>query len=107
MIGIIKEDTNFDTDIIININSAFTTLRQLGVGPINGFRIKSDEEKWSEFIDDTEMLDSVKTYVYLKTKMIFDPPLNGTLNASFTEQIKELEWRLNVSVESDPIESEE
>lgn len=100
LLNLSKDDTAFDTDVIININSVFTTLRQLGVGPEKGFRILSNEEKWNDFILDELMLDSVKTYVYLKVKLVFDPPLNSSLMDSFERQIKELEWRLNVEVES-------
>ena len=106
MLGPSYDDNSFDTDIIIHINSTFTTLRQLGVGPEKGYRISSSDNKWSEFVRDEEMLDSVKTYIYLKVKLVFDPPLNGTLYDAFERQTKELEWRLNVSVESDPIGGE-
>lgn len=102
MIGPSYDEDSFDTDIIIHINSCFTTLRQLGVGPKDGYRIDGSDNIWSEFVTDTQMLDSVKTYIYLKVKMVFDPPLNASLIESFNTQIKELEWRLNVSVESDP-----
>lgn len=100
LLNLSKDDTAFDTDVIINVNSVFTTLRQLGVGPEKGFRILGNEEKWNDFISDELMLDSVKTYVYLKVKIVFDPPLNSSLMDSFERQIKELEWRLNVEVES-------
>lgn len=102
MLGPSYDEDSFDTDITIHINSCFTTLRQLGVGPESGYRIKDKTNVWSEFVEDDEMLDSVKTYIYLKVKVVFDPPLNASLLESFTNQIKELEWRLNVSVESDP-----
>ncbi len=102
MLGPSYDEDSFDTDITIHINSCFTTLRQLGVGPANGYRIKDDKNVWSEFVKDDEMLDSVKTYIYLKVKVVFDPPLNASLLESFEKQITELEWRLNVSVESDP-----
>jgi len=102
MLGPSYDEDNFDTDIKIHINSCFTTLRQLGVGPDTGYRIKDRTNIWSEFIKDDEMLDSVKTYIYLKVKTIFDPPLSASLLTSFENQIKELEWRLNVSIESDP-----
>lgn len=102
MLGPSYDEDSFDTDITIHINSTFTTLRQLGIGPTNGYRIQNEENVWSEFVSDEEMLDSVKTYIYLKVKIAFDPPLNASLLESFENQIKELEWRLNVSVESDP-----
>ena len=102
MLGPTYDEESFDTDIIIHINSCFTTLRQLGIGPANGYRITTKDNKWVDFIKDDEMLDSVKTYVYIKTKLVFDPPLNASLLASFEKQASELEWRLNVSIESDP-----
>lgn len=100
LLGIAAEYTNFDTDIIIHINTVFTTLKQLGVGPIQGFRIKDKSNIWSEFVKEEEYLDSVKTYVYLKVKLVFDPPLNSSVMESMKQEIKELEWRLNVDVES-------
>ncbi len=106
MLGPSYDDNSFDTDIIIYINSIFTILRQLGVGPVTGYRIKDSNNIWSEFVKDEEMLDAVKMYIYLKVKLTFDPPLNASLVESFTNQAKELEWRLNVSVESDPIGGE-
>ncbi len=106
MLGPTYDDDSFDTDIIIYINSIFTILRQLGVGPSTGYRITNKDNIWSEFVKDEEMLDAVKTYIYLKVKLTFDPPLNASLVEAFTSQAKELEWRLNVSVESDPIGGE-
>lgn len=106
MLGPTYDDESFDTDIIIYINSTFTILRQLGVGPKDGYRIKDKNNIWSEFVKDTEGLDAVKTYIYLKVKLVFDPPLNASLVEAFNTQVKELEWRLNVSVESDPIGGE-
>lgn len=100
LLGITKDEESFDTDIIIHINSVFTTLNQLGVGPESGYRITSSENKWSEFLQDYNQLESVKTYIYLKVKLVFDPPLNGSLMDSFKETIRELEWRLNVDVEN-------
>lgn len=106
MLGPTYDDESFDTDIIIYINSTFTILRQLGVGPKDGYHIKDKNNIWSEFVKDIEGLDAVKTYIYLKVKLVFDPPLNASLVESFNTQVKELEWRLNVSVESDPIGGE-
>lgn len=106
MLGPTYDDESFDTDIIIYINSTFTILRQLGVGPKDGYQIKDKNNIWSEFVKDIEGLDAVKTYIYLKVKLVFDPPLNASLVEAFNTQVKELEWRLNVSVESDPIGGE-
>ncbi len=103
LLNIDSSENSFDTDIIIQINSSFTILRQLGIGPKEGFRITGSNEQWNSFVDNDEMLDAVKTFVYLKVKLAFDPPLNASLLESFERQIKELEWRLNVSVESEPL----
>lgn len=99
LLGILESETHFDTDIIIHINTALTTLKQLGVGPEDGYKVIDANNKWSEFIQDKDRLDSVKTYIYLKVKLVFDPPLNASLMDSFKETIRELEWRLNVAVE--------
>lgn len=84
----------FDTDLIININMAFSRLCQLGVGPENPFRIIDGTEVWSDFMDQDEMMAEVKTYVYLKVKMIFDPPSNGSVMSLYKEEIEKLEWLL-------------
>ena len=100
LLGITADYTNFDTDIILHINSVFMILHQLGVGPIEGFRIEGEDNVWSEFVDEYDNLDAVKTYVYLKVKMVFDPPLGGAVMESMKQMINELEWRLNVQSES-------
>lgn len=101
MIGPTSEDTYFDTDIIIHINSTFSVLNQLGVGPDDGFSIKDSTAKWSDYIgEDEKKLDAVISYVYLKVKLLFDPPLNASVIASIEKTISELEWRLNVASET-------
>ena len=87
----------FDTDIIIHINSAFSILTQLGVGPKGGFRITGSEETWGDFLGDVIDLESVKNYIYMKVKMIFDPPSNSFVQKALEESCKEIEWRLNVA----------
>lgn len=96
LLGITEDYTSFDTDIIIHINSVFTTLNQLGVGPTKRFKITGKETKWNAFASDEEFIDSVKTYIYLKVKIVFDPPLNSSVMEAYKQEIKELEWRLNV-----------
>lgn len=92
----------FDTDLIIQINQAFSTLTQLGAGPESGFIISSKEDLWTDFIpDDDLLLAFVKTYVYLKCRLVFDPPQNSFLVQLIQTEIKELEWRINISAESD------
>ena len=87
----------FDNDLIMHINSAFFTLHQLGLTE-EPFVISGPDETWDEFHADTD-LEAVKTYVYLKTRMYFEPPTNSALISAINEQIKELEWRLNVAVD--------
>lgn len=106
LLGITEEYTHFDTDIIVHINSVFATLNQLGVGPTEGYSIEDEIDSWSDFLGDKEkLLNSVKTYTYLKVKLLFDPPLSSAVIESMNRQIAELEWRINVMAES--TESEE
>lgn len=100
LLGITKEYENFDTDIIIFINTAFSTLNELGVGPEDGFMIEDDSTTWSEYIDDRKDLNDVQTYIYLRVKLLFDPPLNSSVLESNKQMINQLEWRLNVKAES-------
>lgn len=100
LIGITKDDTSFDTDIIMFINYAFFVLHQLGVGPKKAFAISDASSTWDEFTNDAEELESVKTYVYLKVKTIFDPPANSALMQSITNTMNELEWRLVNQIET-------
>lgn len=99
LLGITEEYENFDQDIIMHINSAFMILNQLGVGPKNGFSISDKSSTWDEFIPESSNLEAVKTYVHLKVKIMFDPPLSSTVIEAIKSQINELEWRLNVSVD--------
>lgn len=99
LLGITEEYENFDQDIIIHINSAFMILNQLGVGPKSGFSIGDKSSTWDEFIPESSNLEAVKTYVHLKVKLMFDPPLSSTVIEAIKSQINELEWRLNVSVD--------
>lgn len=101
MLGIVNDYDAFDTDIIIHINSVLAILNQLGIGPENGFKIESAEEEWSDFIQDDEILEDVKTYIYMKVRLIFDPPLNSSLLDSMKQLISELEWRLNIKENDD------
>ena len=99
MVGVAEDYTEFDEDIITHINSVFLNLTQLGVGPEEGFMIEDDTAVWEDFIDDSIQLQAVKTYMYLKVKLLFDPPLSSSVTESFTRMIAELEWRLNVAVD--------
>ena len=93
LIGGIEDDTTFDADIIMHINTVFAILNQLGVGPEEGFCITGSEEKWNDFITDKKLLN-VKTYVYLLVKLIFDPPQSSYVADVLKANADELEWRL-------------
>ena len=98
ILGIDKDYDVFDLDVITHINSAFSTLTQLGVGPAEGFMIVDDTLTWDDFFGDTPPIQdqSVKSYVFLKVKQLFDPPSTSYLIAATEKQIQELEWRMNV-----------
>lgn len=98
MLGIIEEDESFDIDIIIHINTAFSTLTQLGVGPKEGFVIRDKTTLWTDFIDDIR-LENVRSYIYLKVRQVFDPPTNSSVLDAISRQISELEWRMNITAE--------
>ena len=102
MLGIAEEYTHFDADITMHINSVFMILTQLGVGPSTGFRINDKNDLWSDFLQsDTIDMEAVKTFIYLKVKLVFDPPTSSATIAAMQEMAKEYEWRLNASAESD------
>ena len=102
LLGISEEYTQFDTDIIMHINSVFMTLNQLGVGPSEGFYIEDNLMEWSDYISDPTKLRAVKTYMYLKVRLLFDPSSLGSATlAAYERLIQELEWRLNAAVETD------
>lgn len=94
LLGPEEDYTHFDKDIILHINAAFSRLCQLGVGPSTPFKIRSAEEVWTDFIEDG-MLEDVKQYVYLKVRVIFDPPGNSSLLNAMDAQINQLEWLMN------------
>lgn len=96
VLGISDDYTAFDLDIITFINAAFSTLTQLGVGPASGFMINDSEAVWGDFIGEDFQYNSVKSYVFLRVRLLFDPPSTSYLIAAFDKQIQELEWRLNV-----------
>lgn len=100
VLGIANDYTAFDLDIITHINAAFSTLTQLGVGPAEGFMIEDDDAEWSDYIENDVQLNVVKSYIFLKTRQLFDPPSTSYLITAMEEQIQELEWRLNVSRET-------
>lgn len=99
MLGIAEEYHAFDLDIITHINSVFLNLNQLGVGPVIPYQITGEEETWEDFQPETP-IPGVQSYIYLKTRLLFDPPTNSFLVDNIQKQIAELEWRMNVQVET-------
>ena len=99
LLGIEEDDTSFDLDVLIHINTAFAILNQLGVGPNDG--IFADESTlWAAVLADNKFLVPAKSYVFLKVKLLFDPPLSSAAIESMNKLIAEFEWRLTVLVET-------
>ena len=98
VLGISEDYKHFDKDLIMHINSAFLILTQLGVGPSEGFYITDENDIWDDFTEGTN-IELVKSYMYLKVKLLFDPPLSSAAIESTNRMIAEFEWRLNVAVE--------
>ena len=105
LLGIPEEVDNFDADIIMHINSVFSILTQLGVGPSEGFMITDKTKTWDDFITDKKNIESVKSYVYMKVRLMFDPPISSAVMDCMNRMISEFEWRLNVTAE--PTQSNE
>lgn len=101
VLGLEESDTSFDLDIVLHINSVLAILTQIGIGPVEGFTIEDSTPTWEAFVGTDKQLSFVKTYVYLKVRLVFDPPATSFAIDSFKEQIKELEWRLNVHREGE------
>lgn len=99
LLGIQTTDFNFDQEIVMHINSVFMILHQLGVGPTTAFKITSNSEDWDDFLTTSVDLEAVKSYIFLKVRLLFDPPQNSFLVDSIEKQISEFEWRLQVQVE--------
>lgn len=99
MLGIGHDDDSFDLDITIHINTAFSTMFQAGVGPILGFQIDDGNNVWSQFTGDRMDIAGVKTYVYLRVRLLFDPPTSSFALDAVQKQIDELLWRLNVAAD--------
>lgn len=105
MLGPSADYDIFDPELIIYINTVFGTLHQLGVGPEEKFVITGDSELWSDFTTEGEEIEEVKSYMYLRVRLLFDPPSSSFVLSSFKEQLKELEWRLQCKAEEiiDPL----
>lgn len=99
LLGIEESYTHFDADLIIHINSVFSILNQLGVGPEDGFTVEDKMDLWTDFMGESPKLNFVKSYVQLKVKLLFDPPDKGSLMDALTRTISELEWRIQVAAD--------
>ena len=99
LLNVDPEDQSFDTDIVVLINGEFMTLQQLGIGPDEGFAISDYSTCWTDFFDDKKLIDAVKTYVYMRVRMVFDPPASSVVADAINNKIAELTWRLNVWAE--------
>lgn len=99
LLGIGEEDDTFDTDVIMHINSILSILQQLGVGPRTGYMITGYDDTWSDFMDRTEddRFNMIKTYVYLRVRLLFDPPTNSFTIDAIKKQYEEIEWRITVA----------
>lgn len=103
MLGISEADIAFDEDVLVNINSAFMVLHQLGVGPTTVFSIDDATAVWTDFLaTEMDMYSALKTYIYLKVRLVFDPPGTSFHLTAIENQLRELEWRLTVQVPIPP-----
>lgn len=105
-LGIIPEYSHFDDQIKMYLNSVFSTLYQIGVGPEDGFIIEDDTTTWYDYLVDNKLLNLVKTYVYMKVRLLFDPPTSSFALQALKDQIAEQEWRINVMVDPDKLGEE-
>lgn len=99
ILGIDKSYTHFDADLIIHINSVFMILSQIGLGGKDIFTIESERDLWTTFIPNDGLLSCVKSYVSLKVKLLFDPPVASTSMEALNRMISEYEWRISVAVD--------
>ena len=100
MMGYDEDYDVYDTDLVVHINTVFMELNQLGVGPEECFMIEDDGEEWSEFLGEDTNFEAVKTYIYLKCKLVFDPPTTSFGVDAINKQLERLEWRLNWQAET-------
>jgi len=100
LLGIEESYNHFDPDLVMHINSVFSILAQIGVGPSDGFAITGAAETWPSFLNDAKLFALVKSYMHLKVKLLFDPPLSSAAIDSINRQIAEFEWRLAVAADT-------
>ena len=101
LLGILPCDEAFDDELMMHINGVFMTLHQLGIGPDSGFSISSASQYWTDFTQNPQLKETVRMFVYLKVRMIFDPPTSSAAAEAINQRMAELEFRLNVQAEGD------
>ncbi len=106
-VGISPDDLSFDEEILLHINTAFMTLRQINVGSETPFTVEDDTADWTDFTEDDKILPMVKSYITLKTRVMFDPPTSSALMTALNQTISEYEWRLNVESDDYKVEEDE
>lgn len=106
LLGIQEDYTHFDNDIVMHINSVFFILEQLGVNSGTHFSIEDKEKLWNDYVTPDQNLAVLKSYMYLRVKLIFDPPLSGSLVEVIKAQIAEYEFRIMIEVDSKPLVEE-
>lgn len=108
-VGLMEDCTDFDRQLISDINTVFLSTRQLGLGPANGKHVSSDLDTWESIFGDLNErdLEGVKTYVELRVRLLFDPPTSQALLTAMIQQADRLEWQLNAQVETPVIDKEE
>ena len=100
LMGIDKDCTEFDMDIITNINSSFVELKRLGAGPKEGFEIEDETTKWSDYTQDKNLRNVVKGYIHKKARLAFDPPTSSWVAESLKEMIKEHVFDIQMIVDT-------
>lgn len=101
LLGITEDCVDFDSQIILHINTVFMTLTQLGVGPSGGFIIEDNTAVWTDFIPDRMKFQAVKSYMGLRVRLLFDPPTSSAVTEAYKSQIAEYEWRLHFKAETE------
>lgn len=103
MLNVDSQDTSFDGELLIFINGALMFINALGVGPA-GYKITDKENTWDEFLLDRTDLEAVKTNVYLRVRLVFDPPQNSFLVTAIKEQIAESNWYIELYHKPEAVE---
>lgn len=107
MLGLTDDVTAFDNELVSHINSTFMGLNQIGVGSDDGFSIHGYDETWGQFVDDPRLADPAREFIYMKVRLIFDPPASSVVSDALNQRIAEIEWRLNVLAEKLAAQAEE